>query len=65
MREKALHLRSETTNGRQNIRYETELNGITYHITMTLNADGEGTEDAKKKLLSLLENELRRQLKNN
>ena len=59
------NLRSETVNGKQKIRYETELNGVVYHVTMTLNADGNGAEDVKKKLLSLLENELRRQLQNN
>ena len=59
------NLRSETTNGKQKISYETELNGITYQVTMTLNADGNGAEDVKKKLRGLLENEIRRQLQNN
>ena len=59
------NLRSETVNGKQKIRYETELNGVVYHVTMTLNADGNGAEDVKKKLRELLENEIRRQLQNN
>ncbi len=59
------NLRSETVNGKQKIRYETELNGVVYHVTMTLNADGNGAEDVKKKLRGLLENEIRRQLQNN
>lgn len=59
------NLRSETVNGKQKIRYETELNGVFYHVTMTLNADGNGAEDVKKKLRGLLENEIRRQLQNN
>ena len=59
------NLRSETVNGKQKIRYETELNGVVYHVTMTLNADGNGAEDVKKKLRGLLANEIRRQLQNN
>ena len=65
MEENAQKLRSETASDKQKISYETELNGITYQVTMTLNADGNGAEDVKKKLRGLLENEIRRQLQNN
>ena len=64
MKEDAQNLRSEISDGKQEISYETEISGIAYQVTMTLDADGNGAEDTKKKLRGLLENEIRRQLNN-
>ncbi len=58
-------IRSKTAGSKQKITYSMMVSGIEYRVTLTLNADGDGEKDIKKKLLSLLENELRRQLKNN
>ena len=65
MKKDAQNIRSAVADNKQKLSYETELNGVTYQVTVTLNAGGNGAKDIKKKLISLLENELRRQLKNN
>ena len=65
MKKDAQTLRSEISDGKQEISYETEISGIAYQVTMMLDADGNGAEDTKKKLRGLLENEIRRQLQNN
>ena len=61
----AANLRSEIADGKQKITYTNSIKNVDYRVTLTLNADGDGAEDIKRKLRALLEAELRRQLKNN
>ena len=53
---------SDPADGKQKITLFNTVDGVEYRITLTLNAAGDGAKDIKRKLLSLLENELRRQL---
>ena len=58
----AANLRSEIADGKQKITYTNSIKKVDYRVTLTLNADGDGAEDIKRKLRALLEAELRRQL---
>ncbi|SDB05055.1 hypothetical protein SAMN02910317_00179 [Ruminococcaceae bacterium FB2012] len=62
---KATNISSEIDDGKQKITYTNTIKNVNYRVTLTLNADGNGAEDIKRKLRALLESELRRQLKNN
>lgn len=58
-------LHSEIVGDKQIIRYENIVDNVHYEISLILNANGNGAEDIKRKLSALLENDLKRQLKNN
>ena len=62
---KTIHdLRSEITDGKQKITYTNTKNGVEYCVTLVFSAEGNGQRDILKKLKALIENDIRRQLKN-
>ena len=61
--ETAERISSETTDGKQIIRFAGKTGRVNYVVKIVLSADGNGEEDVCNKLKALLKNELRRQLK--
>lgn len=62
---KTIHgLRSEIADGKQKITYTNAKNGVEYCVTLVFSAEGDGQRDILKKLKALIENDIRRQLKN-